>query len=107
MSRQPANRHVKHKNGWEIDIRVSERILSDLSSRNHEVRESAQRAICTKFRMVCQQRFTNWLGEWVEFKDLVLTVITSEQPRELVATTVGFNPNCRCDTKFRCPEHDA
>lgn len=107
LAKQPSNRRITHVNGWVITTYFSEQTLENLRSRDPEVRELGQRAVCTKFRASCELKYKEqWTGEWVEFKDLTLTDITSDPPRELVAATIGFNPNCRCDTKFRCPEHD-
>lgn len=106
LAKQPSNRRITHVNGWVITTYFSEQTLENLRSRNPEVRELGQRAVCTKFRKACELKYADWPGKRVEFDELTLTEFVPPQQRELVAATIGFNPNCRCDTKFRCPEHD-
>lgn len=113
MANRP-NRHVRHKDGWEVDMYFSPTLQEELADRDREVRDDARRAVCTRFRKVCEKKYGNkWMGAWVNWSDLKITKI-ERSPRSAGSTKrtqpsppSAENPNCKCDTQYRCPVHDA
>jgi hypothetical protein len=105
------NVRVRHKDGWEVDMYLSPKLRTALDDRDYEIREDARRAVCTRFRMACRSKYLRWPGYWVNWKDLVISVL--EHMMEPVASRIqsaqsdNGDPHCKCDTPFRCPVHDS
>lgn len=104
LAHQP-NRHIQHKDGWEVDLHFSQTLLEELADHDWEVRDEARRSVCTRFRKACERKYGNrWMGAWVTWDNLIITV--NESPKEQ-EDNVNSNPDCKCHTPHRCPVHDA
>lgn len=106
------NRKVRDIDGWELEMYFSPALQDELHSPDLEVREDARRLVCTRFRKLAEKKYGDrWMGAWVSWDRLKITELPASTarthlPRQRPAS-VTENPNCRCDTALRCPEHDA
>lgn len=106
------NRRVRHKDNWEVNLNFSPTLLEELADPDPEVREEAQRSVCTRFRKACERKYRDrWIGAWVNWSDLTITVnaqtSTDVPSKSHEEEDMESNPDCKCDKPVRCPVHDA
>lgn len=99
-------------------------LLSRLKSRDHGVREEAERTVSTQVRKSYEAKYgKKYPGTWVNFADLLIKELSAlkasttgratrrpaRRRTKISAITAEGNPNCKCDEPraSRCPVHDA
>ena len=57
MARKPPTHHVKHRDGWEVNLYIAPSLEARLRSRDSEVRDGARRSVCIRFREACKAAY--------------------------------------------------
>lgn len=88
------NYHIKHVDGYDIDIHITPTVIANLNGRDPNRRENAINHICVKVRKSFIAKFRQFPNRRVEWNQISMTAIPE--------TSVPNNKEVECDDCVSC-----